>query len=202
MGWRLMARLLGTWPDNSPEWHEARRWRIGGSEVGAICGLSPYETRDGLLEHKLSGTVTPPTEAMKRGHWAEPYLRAMLADRGIIGRGEGGTWVADEADWALANPDDVSLDDELLEYKCHRTRDGYGRGGTNQIPAHELAQVTWYCGILGLDRWVLAVHATKPDGFDDAVYRGRFDPDLYRLLTRKAADFMADLNDARKALRL
>ena len=29
----MKPRLLGTYVPGSPEWHAARRWRIGGSEI-------------------------------------------------------------------------------------------------------------------------------------------------------------------------
>ena len=31
--------MLGTYTPGSPEWHAARRWRIGGSEIGQIMDI-------------------------------------------------------------------------------------------------------------------------------------------------------------------
>lgn len=177
-------------------WHEARRGRVGGSDLGAIIGHG-YQARAELLAEKTGQATRPDTEAMRRGHYAEHYLRAWLdGEKGIVlDDDRAGTYHGD--DWAVINPDGISTDGRLVEFKCHATRDGWGRAGTDQIPAKHLAQVTWGAGWLGLDRWVLAVHATKVTDrgptFDDALYKGCVDLDFFHWLKREARVFWADL---------
>lgn len=189
-----MTEFLGKLTGDA--WHQARAGRIGGSDLGAIIGHG-YQTRDELLAEKIGGSLREPSPAMRRGHYAEAYLRAWLAgEKGIVlDDSRYGTYHGD--DWAVINPDGISTDGVLVEFKCHRNRDDFGRAGTDQIPAKHLAQVTWACGWLGLDRWVLAVHAIKQTGrgpdWDDALYKGRFDPTFHAWLLRQAHTFHHDM---------
>jgi len=48
------ARLLGVYPPGSPEWHAERSLGIGGSEVGTILGLNPWESAYALWAKKLN----------------------------------------------------------------------------------------------------------------------------------------------------
>lgn len=198
-----MATAIGQWEPGSADWLSARRWRLGGSDIGAVVGWSPFDTRADLLFRKAYGGEVPASNAMVRGTLLEPAVMTYAASRGFVADPDlAGTYVSDEHDWMLANPDGITADGVLVEAKAPRVRgDGWGRGGTAQIPAHYLAQVTWYCGVLGLDRWVLAVIATKqsaigPD-FDMALYKGRFSPALFAGLTKHGQRFMDELADER-----
>lgn len=196
----MTATFLGTLEGEA--WHAARAGRVGGSELGSIIGHG-YISRDELLQEKIGGSSREPSVAMRRGHYAEPYLRAWLAgEKGIeLDDSRYGTYHGD--DYAVINPDGISTEGVLVEMKCHRRRDDFGRAGTDRVPAKHLAQVTWACGWLGLDRWVLAVHATKPGldwpDFDDALYKGRFRLDFFRFLQREARLFWDDMQ-AQKGL--
>ena len=68
--------ILGTWTPNTPEWREARRWRVGGSEIGPICGWSHYSnvTRETIMAEKLNGSHVEETPAMLRGNLLEPGI--------------------------------------------------------------------------------------------------------------------------------
>ena len=200
----MTARLAGNPPPDSAEWHALRRGSIGGSDIGSIVGVG-YQTRDQLLAEKRAQladdwTPDPPTPSMLRGVWLEPAVIAYLSHRGHATDPQlHGTWVHDTQPWHY-NPDGIDTDGVLLEAKSTHTRrpDLWGRGGTDQIPAGYLCQVTWGCGLLGLDRWALGVIATKQtvngSDFDFAYYRGRFDPDLYRALCAAADTFTHELN--------
>jgi hypothetical protein len=50
------AKLLGVFENGSPEWHEARLSGIGGSEIGTIMGLNPWESAF-TLWHKRAGLI-------------------------------------------------------------------------------------------------------------------------------------------------
>ena len=53
---------------HTTEWHERRRKGIGGSDIAAIAGISPYKTaRDVWAEKTGRTSPQPPTPAMKRG---------------------------------------------------------------------------------------------------------------------------------------
>lgn len=137
--------------EHSPEWHEARRWRVGGSEIGAICGWSPWAGPEGVAERKLSGETSEPTPRQQLGHDAEPMLASWLGRKiGAAVDLKPGTWL-DEL--GIANPDGlVGATGELFEAKTVNDRskdDGWGRQGTDLVPLYFAAQCIWYCGLTG-----------------------------------------------------
>src|SRR5688500_5688027 len=75
------GRLLGVFEDDYEEWHAARADRNGASEIGVICGWSPFQTRAELLALKRGETERrPASKAMMRGHYLEPAVAAWFAD--------------------------------------------------------------------------------------------------------------------------
>ena len=50
--------LIGTFSPGSEEWLAARADGLGGSEVAAVLGLSPFESRFSLW-HRKAGRVGP-----------------------------------------------------------------------------------------------------------------------------------------------
>lgn len=62
----------------SPEWHEWRDGGIGGSDVSAILGISPYGmSRSALLRQKALRQRPLANFAMNRGSRLEPIIRGM-----------------------------------------------------------------------------------------------------------------------------
>lgn len=194
-----MARQLGVWPDRSPEWHAARRWRVGGSDIGVILGWSPYKTRADLLAEKLAEPVDPTTSAAQaRGIYCEPACLAWLADReGLTYDPErsAGTWVRDDADWQMANPDSVTTDARLVEAKTcgeRTTEHGWGRAGTDQIPLTYAAQVQWTMHVLDLDLTLMPVLAGQPK-FEFALYKIKRNQNVIDYLVAEATRFRDEL---------
>lgn len=191
----MTATKIGAWTPADPEWHEARRTRIGGSDIGVIMGWSPFQTRDDLLAAKRGEAEMPQeNRAMRRGNYLEPAVAAWLADdQGLTyDPGYDGTWVDG---WQLYNPDRVTTDKVLVEIKTTAVRDadhGWGRAGTDKVPLTYAAQVQWGLGILGLDRAILGVLSGSPK-FDLAVYRLIAKPDTFAYLTRQADIFRAEM---------
>ena len=206
-----MSKPLGTFAPDSPAWHDARRWRIGGSEIAQVCGQSPWGTADDLLAAKLAGpdATRRPSKAQERGTALEPAVLAWVCAREGLDLdpvASAATYVHPDLDWALYNPDGIDRGGALIEIKTTADRcaeRGWGKARTDQIPAHYAAQVQWGMGVLGLDRCVLGVlHGAtngRPD-LDLAVYRIGFDADLFRLLTGFGRRFIDRLNLARKDL--
>lgn len=193
----MSATKIGSWSADDPEWHAARAGRIGGSDVGVLMGWSPYQTRWDLLQHKAGGEGPKVTKAMKRGNYLEPAIAAWLADEaGVTYDPEYvGTWVDNEIDWRLYNPDAVTTDGRLCEFKTTSVRDaehGWGRAGTAQVPLTYAAQCQWGLGILGLKECILAVLSGAPR-FEFAKYRIKYDPAAFAYLTEQAERFRADL---------
>jgi putative phage-type endonuclease len=189
---------IGVWEDGSEPWLAARMGRIGGSEVGTVCGWNPYESRADLLDRKLG--LLPPREtkpAMKRGHHMEAAIRSWLTkEEGVVLREDlRGTYVHPEHDFALANPDDIDADGVLWEYKAPGVRDlehGWGRAGTGDIPLVYQAQGHWNAGVVGATKVRFCVWPGAPK-FEPAFYKFNFDADVFAHLLAEGERFIADL---------
>ena len=169
--------MLGTYTPGSPEWHAERRWRIGGSEIGQVMGWSRWGTRADLLAAKLADPVDKPqTEAQLRGTLLEPAVLAWGAARYGYQYADGSdaTYVHRAFPWALYNPDSIADSDSgervLIECKTVTDRsedNGWGRAGTDRIPAAYKAQVAHGMAVLDLNEahvLVLAgAHSGRPD---------------------------------------
>lgn len=198
--------ILGTYALHSPEWHKARRWRVGGSEVAQILGWSPYGDRDALLASKLEPVDKPPTPAQLRGtaledgvlHWGE-LAKGYAYDPGP----SAATHVHPVFDWALYNPDAITTDGLLIEVKTtsdRSTERGWGRAGTDQIPVYYRAQVAHGMAVCDLpEARLLCLHGAtngRPD-LNVAEYRIKRDRALENRLLAAARDFHRQLIAAR-----
>lgn len=200
----MTATILGTWPDGSEQWHAAREGRVGGSEVGTICGWSPWESRAQLL-HRKAGLLAPrpQTSAMQRGHLLEPAILAFLVDKhGLVidTEASAATYAHTEHDRWLYNPDAIA-GEALLEAKSTSQRsedDGWGRAGTDKVPTHYGAQIMWGMGILGLDVCHLGVlSGAGNDGRPNlafASYTVRFNRRAFDYIAEQVELFLDDLD--------
>lgn len=163
------AHLIGNFANGSPEWHELRARGIGGSEVGTICGLNPWESAYTLAAKKLGkiSAEIPTSEAMEWGTRLEAVIIDKFADEhpDLTIHRNVGTWAHNDRAWQIANPDalyeapDGSLG--LIEVKTARYEDAWANG----VPPHYQAQVQWYLQTLGLQ------HATVIVLFSGSKYR-------------------------------
>ncbi|MEU0808741.1 lambda-exonuclease family protein [Streptomyces sp. NPDC005970] len=105
------AEFLGYFEPGSPEWHAARADGIGGSEIAAVLGVSPHESRFSLW-HRKKGLVAPveETDVMYWGKIHEPNICAEYAKRHpdqLVTTS--GTYRALGRPWHIANPDRLLL---------------------------------------------------------------------------------------------
>lgn len=200
----MTGKAIGPFAPGSAEWHEARRTRIGGSDIGTVMGWSPYETRAELL-HRKAGLLAPKKQspAMKRGHLCEGAVLAYLADRHNLTYApdmSGQTFVHADHDWALYNPDAIATSGVLVEAKTCSDRNaenGWGRAGTDQVPLHYVAQVTWGMGVTGANLCHVGVLAGALNGrpnLDFATYTVDFNADLFAALLAEGERFITDLH--------
>ena len=204
----MKPRLLGTYVPGSPDWHAARRWRIGGSEIAQVMGWSRFGSRDELLAAKLNPVDKPPTRAMLRGTLLEPSVLSWGAARHgyQYADGSAGTYLHGVYDWALANPDAIADSDggERILIECKTATDrskemGWGRAGTDQIPLYYRAQVAWGMAVLDLpETRLLCLHGAtngRPD-LDIAEYRIKRDRPLEMKLLAAGKRFIHELTAA------
>ncbi len=153
------AKLLGTFPNNSPEWHEARAG-LGGSDAGTVAGLNPWKSAYTLWCEKTGRVqgITEPSMAMTLGTIFEQPIKQLWAERNQdwLKVHDTGTWVSTNHPDYKANPDGIIEwhDGQLgvLEIK-------FSRNPMTELPPHYEAQVLWYLHTLGLKRGVLVAVA-------------------------------------------
>lgn len=145
------AKLIGSFENGSDEWHELRSQGVGGSQVGAILGLNPWESAFSLWARAV-GAIEPKESslAMRLGNLFEPVIKeAWLSENAGYQILETGTWQSTKPgwEWCHANPDGILVDAngelEILEVKMSRYP-------WDEVPAHYKAQVLWYMWILGI----------------------------------------------------
>lgn len=169
------AVLVGRFEDGSPQWHEARRRVIGGSEVGSIMGINSFESRY-VLWYRKAGFLTKEEVAnpiFEWGHRLEPVVAQKFADmHPEFDVQLSGSWVHQDRPWHGANPDrllaskygyqeddgtevSVILDVEAaLEIKTSMSGYGWER---DLCPVKYVAQLRWYLECFGLDYGYLVV---------------------------------------------
>lgn len=194
--------VLGWFEPGTDQWHAARANGIGGSEIAAVMGLSPYESRFSLW-HRKKGLIAPveESEEMYWGKEHEPAICRRFARnhpewfvRGAY------TYAAAERPWQIANPDrnlwptDSHIDDRVpaavLEAKTSRDDTGWGQEGTDDIPVHYRAQCLWYMDVTGARRCYVAVLIA---GSEYREYVVDYDPADALKMRSAAAEFMRTL---------
>jgi putative phage-type endonuclease len=183
--------VLGWFEPGSDEWHAARANGIGGSEIAAVLGLSPYESRFSLWHRKkgLIGAVEE-SEEMYWGKEHEPAIcRRFAKEHPDLPLTIAPTYAHPARPWQIANPDRHAGPD-LLEAKTSRDAEGWGEEGTAQIPVHYRAQCLHYMDVTGARRcWVAVLIA----GSEYREYVVDYDPVDAERMRDAGAQFMDDL---------
>lgn len=153
------ANLVGTFDNGSAEWHEARKGSIGGSQVGSILGLNPWESTV-TAYYKFTGQISDhiePSMSMRLGTKLEAPILEIFSeehpDYEMLGTA---TYESKANKRFHANPDAIfkRADGSLGIVEVKFSRDYW-----NEIPKHYDAQLRWYMGVLGVDYGVFAVLA-------------------------------------------
>jgi putative phage-type endonuclease len=149
------AELVGDFVPGSPEWHEARKGSLGGSQIGAVLGLNPWESaRTCFL--KVTGQIPSditPSMSMRLGTKLEaPILEIFQEEHPELQVFTTGTYRNIFNPWAHANPDAVGMTDNgeltIIEVK-------YSSEYWSEIPRHYVAQVNWYMWVTGVKRAII-----------------------------------------------
>lgn len=152
---------IGSFEPGTKEWHELRSTGIGGSDIGAIAGLSKWQSFYSLWSERTMNVSreTKTNEAMEWGNRLEPAIIQKFADEhpefDVIAHV--GTYAHHERSWQHANPDAVihgaSQGWGILEIKTAQYEDEW----TDSPPPHYEAQVQWYLNVMGFDYGYIAV---------------------------------------------
>ncbi len=189
------ATLLGRFEPGTPEWHAARMTRIGGSEVAAVLGLSPWQSPYSLWHAKRNGWVTESNAAMDWGTRVEPALVGWFFDQHPFEQVPGGTFVHHGRSWQLANPDALAVNpfgeiECIVEAKTAGRGDDWGPAGGDQIPPYYRTQVMHYMDVLGIPLTAVVVSIA---GAPPVVYWVAYDPEEARLIRGQVAAFVRSL---------
>ncbi len=180
------ARLLGTFEPGTSEWHEARADGIGGSEIGTILGLNPWESAYSLWAKK-SGFI-PQTQtsnfAMRLGQiLEEPILQLWIEDNPEWEVFTTGTYQDAKQPYLHANPDALAWNKETNEWIILEVKTS--RNYWDELPPQYEAQVQHYLSIMGLQRAKL-IGLVGMDWFEVEIMRDDFQIHQQR---KAAADF-------------
>jgi putative phage-type endonuclease len=168
---KTVAEYLGRIPIGSPEWVEARRHGLGGSEIASVVGLSPWKSAYTLWYEKAGQIV--PEQAESPYMWWGNAVEDVIAERWKQEAPnrflrKTGMWrnLADPV--IFADPDRFIVPSPcspkatgILEIKTTSTMNAWQwgpHGGNHQdIPPYYLTQVQWYLACFQLPYACLAV---------------------------------------------
>lgn len=181
--------------EDSDGWLEQRRHGVGGSDVAAIMGLSPWRTPAEVWMEK-TGRVEPQDLSDRPnvvfGNIMEPVIadwyRSEHPGRTVrrvnaICQSIERPWAQASLDYELRCPD---LGWGILEIKTARDRRDWADG----VPAYYLTQVTHYMSVTGRDFADVAVFFRAEAEF--ACYHVERDEEDVRAVNAAVDDFMAN----------
>jgi putative phage-type endonuclease len=149
------AKLLGDFTPGSSDWHELRADGIGGSEIGTILGLNPWESPFYLHATK-TGKIAPKqldSFPVKLGQILEPVILEQIIpelhpdwELQTVG-----TYQHPKLPFLHANPDAIALiDGEWVVVEIKTSRNYW-----SELPPHYEYQIKHYMNVLGIKRGVV-----------------------------------------------
>jgi putative phage-type endonuclease len=147
-----MAKFLGQFESNTPEWHDLRKGKVGGSQVGAILGVNPWESAV-TCWYKVTGQISsdiPVSSSMRIGTLIEEALFNIWCAENPEFESvyQPGTFAHDDFPQFISNPDAFITDEAgnkgVVDFK-------YSASFWDEVPEHYLWQVRWYMWVNDLD---------------------------------------------------
>ena len=181
---------------------------LGGSDIGAILGVSKYRSAmDVWLEKTGKRVDTKDSFALRFGSFAESFIAdeyALFTGEHLLEYSQGlvhpkysfcvghiDRFVMEKKGLPLFHSDGGLNAKKLLECKTanHYSQSDWGEPGTDAIPLPYLCQCLWYLGITNLSEIDVAVLL---GGSDLRIYTITRDLELESLLFEKAAFFWTE----------
>lgn len=185
----MTYELLPEFVQDSPEWHEARTHSLGASEVAAVLGLSPWQTRLSVYRVKMGVPNEINPDAAYWGHAHEPTIAQWMRDKhpevGKITNGFSARSL--EHPWLTATPDRVADDAGLLIPIELKTDDGFvHESWIDNVPDYYRVQSIVQQGVIGAPYgWLAVLHGTKTA----ELMRIPFDETVWEQIVRITGEF-------------
>lgn len=178
---------------NRDQFLSERASGLGGTDIAAILGVSPWRTPLQVWEEKTRRSTGPAENvAMRRGRMLEPFVAEMYRqETGRIVRA--GSTVRGDEGWMLGHLDGESdapdvEDPRVLEIKTVSpwAVKEWGEPGTDEIPLVYVAQAQWYMGLSGHNLADVAALI----GVDDLrIHTVHFDAELFAAMVEAGRRF-------------
>lgn len=176
------------------EWLNERRNGLGGSDIAAIMGLSPWKSRYQLYQDK-KGLIphNEENDQMRWGHLMEPTLRQFYSNEtGRVVRIPEGIIYHKEYPVLFANPDGVTDDCRIVELKTARISKDWGEPGTAEIPDSYALQVQHYMLVTG---YKVADVVVSIGGGLPVIYIVPADNEIHQLIIEEGLAFWKQVED-------
>lgn len=176
------------------EWVKARMSGLGGSDIAAVLGLSPFKNSNPMSVYLSKVGLAddfPESDAM---YWGKEQ-EALIAKRFAHDTGErlihpqNCLYRSELYPWMIGTPDRLILNKkEGLEIKTagYPFRSFWGEPGSDEVPEYYLTQAVWYMALTGYERWHIAVLI---GGNDYRTYVVEKNPELEEILVEQARAF-------------
>lgn len=179
---------------NRAQWLEARRGRVGGSDIGVIAGFSSFKSPLQLWA-EWTGKLEPndSNELTRYGQHAEPFIRQLVSERLSVDVLAPDTlYQHPDVSFAVATPDSLVWEDGDVLDNCqiktavHEMSDEWS---DTTAPDVYQCQVQWEAGVLGLRGSYLACMVGGDPRRLFLPYFA-FDADAFRCLVEIAGEFL------------
>jgi putative phage-type endonuclease len=154
------AKLVGVFESGTSAWHEARAYSLGGSEIGTIMGLNPWESAYALWAKKMGKIENPPLTnwAVRFGQaFEEPILKLWAEEHPEYEVFVTGTYQDCEHSFLHANPDALARHRETGEWLVVEVKTA--RTSFESLPPTYEAQVRHYMMVMKIDHAVVVAVA-------------------------------------------
>lgn len=170
------------------QWLEERRKGIGGSDVAAILGLSPFKTAYQVYREKRKEVGDwKGNNLTDWGKRMEPAIRQWYSDQtGRNVRLPDKIMYHEKYPFMLASLDGFTDDQRIVEIKTARSGKGWGEPGTNEIPDYYAVQCHHYMIVTGFDVTDVPVSVS---GGSPELYEVPADKEIAEMIIETCATF-------------
>lgn len=138
-------------PQNTPEWLQFRRSRIGASDAPIIMNVSPYKTLLELWRDKKSDKESECNDAMIYGKKNEEPARLLFEEMTGLVMFPNFMAINDNHEWQIASLDGITIEQNaIVEIKCANKKD-HELARSGLIPPKYLPQIQHQLACTGLD---------------------------------------------------